>query len=81
MSKFHHTRRLYPSGRYVDNGVREENLATHLEYNRVNRPGCALLVDGKVVYKGLIRLDVITAMEMRLKNFPMTYHRDTSPYE
>lgn len=48
MSTVIHTRRVYPNGDYVDNGVREEDLADHTKYNLTFRFGCAFIVNGKV---------------------------------
>jgi len=49
----HHTRGLYPSGDYKDNGVCSENIASHIWYNLTMRPGRALIVDGYLIDRGI----------------------------
>lgn len=53
MSKIIHTRGVYPNGDYKDNGVLQEDLDNHIEYNKTFRFGRALFVDGKCVYEGI----------------------------
>ncbi len=79
-TKFHHTRGVYPDGSYKDNGVLPELLEKHIEYNKTMRPGRALFVDGVCIYKGFVTEDTLTAMTVRLKNFPVIMNRDTQPY-
>lgn len=44
--KNHVSLRVYPNKDYVVNVVSDENLASHIEYNRIFRCGCILYVDG-----------------------------------
>lgn len=48
----HTTIGIYPNGPSKFNGVKPEHLADHIEYNRTNRPGRALMVDGELVLEG-----------------------------
>lgn len=51
--KIHTTIGLYPDNSFKMNGVRPEDLESHIQYNKEFRPGRALFVDGKCVYKGI----------------------------
>lgn len=46
--------RIYNSGSYVVNNVRPEDLKEHIEYNKIMRFGCALVVDGKIENEGYL---------------------------
>jgi len=50
----HHTRGVYTNGDYKDNGVSSEQLARHIQFNIIMRPGRALFVDGFCLYDGVI---------------------------
>jgi hypothetical protein len=76
--KIHHTRGLYPNGDFKDNGVRAENLESHIDYNRTFRPGRALLVDGKCVLKGSCDPRLIKIHEKRTQGIVPA--KDTAPY-
>ncbi len=52
-NKINTTIGLYPNGEYKINGVGDNNLESHIEYNKVYRPGRALFLNGKCIYKGL----------------------------
>lgn len=48
----HLTLGVYPNGDYKYNVVREEDLQSHIEYNKKFRPGRLLYVDGERVNNG-----------------------------
>lgn len=48
----HVTIGVYKNGQYKYNIVRDEDLDNHITYNKNYRPGRALFVDGKCIYKG-----------------------------
>ena len=62
------------------NGVTEENLKRHILYNKVNRVGRGLFVDGVCVYKGSLSPEQIVEVEMSLKMSPQIMIYDTQPY-
>lgn len=51
--------RIYNNGSYTINNVRPEDLITHIEWNKVRRFGCALVVDGKIENEGYLDVDRI----------------------
>ena len=80
-SKIHTTIGVYPTGDMKLNGVKEENLEMHIEYNIQNRWGRALFVDGKCVHKGGLDALQIHFHEMLFKSdCKYTLHKDTAPY-
>ena len=81
-NKIHTTIGLYANLDYKINGVCEENLRTHIDYNKTYRGGRALFVDGKCVYKGIgITDEEIEAFEQKIKNNSIfVRERDTAPY-
>lgn len=76
----HHTMGVYPNGDRVHNGVADEHLAQHIEYNDTFRPGRALFVDGKCRLKGSLKADTIAAIEAELVAKPVQMSRVTTPY-
>jgi hypothetical protein len=74
----HTTIGVYLSGDYKVNGVKSENLKNHIEYNKTARFGRALLVDGKVVYRGSYKEEDIPLLEERFKDIKV--YKDTAPY-
>lgn len=50
----HTTIGIYPDGSYKVNGVKSEDLDSHIAYNQKYRPGRALLVDGKIILPGMV---------------------------
>lgn len=52
MSRIYTTIGIYSDGTYKLNGVKEEDLKDHIEYNKTYRFGRALLVDGEIVNLG-----------------------------
>jgi len=74
----HTTIGVYRNGDYKVNGVDSEWLESHIEYNKENRWGRALLVDGKVVYLGDYKESEREDLEARFKDIKVTI--DTRPY-
>lgn len=74
----HTTIGVYLNGDYKVNGVKTENLESHIEYNKEMRFGRALLVDGKVVHLGYYKESDRTTLEEKFKNVIIT--KDTAPY-
>lgn len=52
MSKIITTVGVYPNGQYKTNGVKQEHLIEHIEFNKLWRFGRALIVDGQIEYLG-----------------------------
>jgi hypothetical protein len=75
----HHTRGVYPNGDFKDNGVPSENLAEHINYNVLFRPGRALFLDGFCIYRGMgVSSDLIE--EHQKTDNHRSMERDTRPY-
>lgn len=62
------------------NGVSEDHLESHIEYNMHWRPGWALFVNGVCVYRGSVRDEDILRIEAELASEPIVLERDTAPY-
>jgi hypothetical protein len=78
MSKIHTTIGVYPDGSHKANGVAADLLEQHIEYNKTNRPGRALLVDGKCVNKGYFSEEQVKQLEEKFKD--LVIEKDTRPY-
>lgn len=76
--KIHTTIGVYPNGDYKTNGVREDLLESHIEYNKTMRFGRALLVDGKVVHLGSYEESNRKTLEKKFKHVKVD--KDTQPY-
>lgn len=80
-AKIHTTIGLYPNMSYKSNGVPSKKLLTHLMYNLIFRPGRALFLDGKCIYKGIgISQDDILIHNQLFHNPKYILHKDTMPY-
>ena len=55
MANNHVTVGVYNNKQYKYNIVRDEDLETHIKYNRTWRPGRIFYVDGKRVWNGTIK--------------------------
>ncbi len=77
-SGFHHTRGVYNSGDFVDNGVDPAHLQNHIKYNTTMRFGRALFVDGVCVWRGYLSEARCKAMEAQLQG--VRAKRCTAPY-
>lgn len=74
----HHTRGVYNSGNFLDNGVNSQYLASHIWYNLNMRPGRAFFVDGVCLNKGYISDERCKEEAEKIKGKVMT--KDTAPY-
>lgn len=52
--KLNTTVRLYSDGSYKVNGVKSIHLEGHIHYNKCYRPGCALFLNGDLIFRGSI---------------------------
>jgi len=64
----HTTIGVYANGDHVVNGVKKEHLKSHVNYNKTNRFGRALFVDGKCVYSGYLSPEETKKFEQRIIN-------------
>lgn len=80
MSKIFTTIGIYPNGQFKVNGVLEENLQSHIEYNKKWRFGRALIVDGQIAYSGMIKEEVIHEIIEKNKLNEIKVLKDTAPY-
>jgi hypothetical protein len=76
--RIHTTISVYLNGDYKTNGVREDLLESHIEYNKTMRFGRALLVDGKVVHLGYYNESDRKILEKKFKHVKVD--KDTQPY-
>lgn len=77
----HTTIGVYPNGTFKINGVKPEHLKNHIEYNRKNRWGRALFVDGKCEYNGCLSNEEVRDFEERIKRENLKADKCTAPYE
>ena len=77
--EIHTTIGLYHNGQYVVNGVLDDHLAGHIEYNKVFRFGRALFVGGKCVYFGY--LSEVDCNEYIKKHKHIKMDKVTIPYK
>jgi len=75
----HTTIGFYPDNSYRINGVKSENLACHIAYNRVARPGRALMVDGFFATDGMMQEDRLDEFR-KTRASSTTIDHDTAPY-
>jgi hypothetical protein len=82
MSKkiIHTTIGLYANGETKYNGVADEDLQYHIEYNKKWRFGRALIVDGKCVYEGCVDKELIEKTVAEFKANPKQFDKPTIPY-
>ena len=80
MSKIFTTIGIYPNGQFKINGVLEENLQSHIEYNKKWRFGRALIVDGKIVYSGMMNKDKVLEIINKNNLNEIKVSKDTAPY-
>lgn len=77
----HTTIGIYPNGSHKVNGVAEEHLKDHIDYNLGNRPGRALMVDGVVVYSGGCNPEELERYIAKNKLTELRITRCTVPYQ
>lgn len=86
MEKIHTTIGVYPNSEVGNmssvkvNGVLEEHLSGHIDYNKKWRFGRALFVDGVCVYQGCVCPEKIKEWENTLQSFP-PLTKCTAPYQ
>lgn len=69
---------VYANGVKVFNGVYEEDLDHHIEYNKTFRFGRALFVRGKCVYRGYLSQEECDKIEIEIKDKKLD--KNTRPY-
>lgn len=81
--KLHTTIGVYASGDHKMNGVDPDDLKFHIEYNKINRFGRALFVDGKCVHNGYLSVAECELWERKIKDDPkrFTAKNLTIPYQ
>lgn len=80
--KIHTTIGVYLNGDIRLNGVKSENLESHINYNKKNRWGRGLFVDGKCVNKGYLSDEQVQFYEKLFKSdSKYTINKDTAPYQ
>lgn len=77
--KIHRTVGVYNNGDRVTNGVRPEDLDSHIKYNLDYRFGRAFFVDGVCVNKGYLGTERCKQISEELKLLP-PMDRVTLPY-
>jgi hypothetical protein len=77
----HTTIGLYANGEKKYNGVANEDLQYHIEYNKKWRFGRALIVDGECVYEGVVSKDIIDKAVAEQKANPVKFNEPTIPYQ
>lgn len=78
--KIHTTIGIYPNGSFKTNGVSDDLLADHIEYNKTWRPGRALVVDNQIVYLGFLNKDQILEIMKKNNLQSLTFNKSTDPY-
>lgn len=85
MSKIYTTIGVYPNSEIGNiasvkvNGVLEEHLKSHIDYNKTWRFGRALFVDGVCVYEGYVDPEKLKKWAKALESFPVLV-KCTAPY-
>ena len=74
----HHTAGYYGDGSRKTNGVKSENLAKHIQYNLIMRPGRAFFVDGICIHTGYLASERCKEIERELSGIKA--NKDTAPY-
>lgn len=69
---------VYPNGDYKTNGVSEEYLESHIQYNLDFRPGRAFFVEAKCLNKGYLSEEEVLIWVEKIKNIEIK--EITAPY-
>lgn len=80
----HVTLGVYTNGQYKYNVVRDEDLESHIDYNKTFRFGRLLYVDGKRVYNGCIKEECLERYDKIAEEFfskDIDKSKPTIPYE
>ena len=72
---------VYPNGSFKTNGVKQEHLKEHIEYNKLWRFGRALIVDGKIEYCGYWKQEELQAFIEKEKINEIRIDKCTAPYQ
>ncbi len=82
MSHINTTIGVYANGDMKFNGVPDDKLEGHVQYNTTMRAGRALFVNGKCVHKGNLNDDLIALLERQFSSdSKYVLHKDTKPYQ
>ena len=80
LKKIYTTIGIYPNGSFKTNGVSEDHLSYHIEYNKKWRPGRSLVVDNKIIYQGYLTeaqiLEIITKNNLQR----ISFNKSTAPH-
>ena len=76
----HTTIGIYANGDFKINGVSEDHLESHIEYNQKYRPGRALVVDGKIEYCGYLKESEILHILKKNNLENLKLEKSTVPY-
>ena len=80
----HVTLGIYSNKEYVYNVVRDEDLESHISYNKTFRPGRVFYVDGERVNNGMMKEEYLGVYDEIAKNFfeedGVNKHIATIPY-
>lgn len=69
--RLYHSRGIYADRSMQDNHVRHEDLATHIEYNLLFRPGRTFFVEGHCLNRGAASLPYILETQEMLQTNPV----------
>jgi hypothetical protein len=72
---------VYSNGEFKSNIVAPEHLADHIEYNKTNRFGRALFVNGECVYRGFISDELISEWEAKIPTMVFDTSRTSEKYQ
>lgn len=78
--KIHHCVGVYSSGDKIHNGVLSDDLNHHIEYCKTFRPGRAIFVDGKCIYRGYLTEQECVVVEKELQESSFKITKVTRPY-
>ena len=76
----HTTIGVYANGDMKFNGVPEQNLEAHIEYNLIARPGRGFFVDGECKNQGYLTDDEVVGYTKLFKDDKYKQTKDTQPY-
>jgi hypothetical protein len=81
----HLTLGIYANKEFKFNVVRDEDLSSHIEYNKIFRFGRILYVDGKRVYDGCIKPEYLPKYDKIAEEFysnnSINMNKPTIPYQ
>ncbi len=74
--EINHSRRVYNSGDYIDNGVSKEDLDRHVGY----RPGTALFINGICIKCGYLSEERCNKIALDIQGYKIKMKTVTAPY-